>query len=521
MIVKKYCPKCKQRITVSAETRFANIAMQTFTCGHSEAIKTVSAKSFEDFISTDGNRPFKFQIEGALFGIQSNARCLIGDEMGLGKTVQAEMIIWSDELELTPFLVLCKSRLKIQWARENLRWTNKWISQVIESENDFIMPGCKAYILSYDMLWRFKDIETFMKRIKIKCVVIDEVQHIKNTNSKRTNGVRKVCAGIEHIIALSGTPVKNNGLEYFPVLNLLYPNRFPTVENYQVRFLQTYNTGYSIKTGGFREPEKFRDYTKDFIIRRTREEVLPDLPVITRNFMFSELGDAVEEAYKAELKKFQEYYNESGDDSALMRASNILAYMSRMRHLTGLAKIDPTVSYVEDFINDTDRKITIFLHHKDVADALYARLEELQRADPNKWGSGILQLKSGADTTEILDAFKLPQFRILIASTLSSGEGLNMQFCSDCIMMERQWNPANEEQAEARFIRIGQLADRVSGTYMVAVGTIDEFFSTLVEKKRSVCKNVVDFKETDWNESSLMQELAEVLALSGGKKWSF
>jgi len=62
--------------------------------------------------------------------------------------------------------------------------------------------------------------------------------------------------------------------------------------------------------------------------------------------------------------------------------------------------------------------------------------------------------------------------RIMIASTLASSEGLNLQFCSDYGMMERQWNPANEEQAEARFIRIGQKATIVNGTYFIATGTI-------------------------------------------------
>ena len=108
--------------------------------------------------------------------------------------------------------------------------------------------------------------------------------------------------------------------------------------------------------------------------------------------------------------------------------------------------------------------------------------------------------------------------RILIASTLAAGEGINLQACSDCIMVERQWNPANEEQAESRFIRIGQTADSVTATYMIALGTIDEYFTGLVEAKRQVIASTMK-GETMSDESTLMNELADILASKGRKAW--
>jgi SNF2 family DNA or RNA helicase len=88
-------------------------------------------------------------------------------------------------------------------------------------------------------------------------------------------------------------------------------------------------------------------------------------------------------------------------------------------------------------------------------------------------------------------------------------------------MMERQWNPPKEEQAEGRFIRIGQLADSVTATYFTAVGTVDEFFADLVEQKRAIFSATMDGIETKWNESVLIRELAEILAAKGGKKWGW
>ena len=114
-----------------------------------------------------------------------------------------------------------------------------------------------------------------------------------------------------------------------------------------------------------------------------------------------------------------------------------------------------------------------------------------------------------------------PQARVMIASTLASGEGLNLQFCSDCVVMERQWNPANEEQAEARFKRIGSEAAIINATYQVALGTIDEYLADLVESKRQVVHEAYSGvkSETSYTEEGLMKELAEILVTKGMQRW--
>jgi SNF2 family DNA or RNA helicase len=101
--------------------------------------------------------------------------------------------------------------------------------------------------------------------------------------------------------------------------------------------------------------------------------------------------------------------------------------------------------------------------------------------------------------------------RILVASTLAAGEGKNFQFCSDAVLMERQWNPANEEQAEARFTRIGSEADFVGVKYIVARGTFDEVMAKLVEKKRQHVVQSLSGKNVKWTESDFMSELMRLI----------
>ena len=514
MITSKICNVCNKKAILRREFNLQGTLYQDFECGHVQVAQVLSARSFDGFQSLDGKKPFTFQIKGAAWAVNSNGRFLIMDEMGLGKTIQFLMV--ADSLKRTKFLLLCKSSLKVQWSKETYRWCNEALTQIIESEQEFLLPSVKGYIVSYDLLWRFKDIPAFMKRLGVNLVGLDEVQHLKNTDSKRTNCVREVCKHVDYIGALSGTPIKNSAAEFFPILNLLHPEKFPTLMNFQRLWIESYWNGYTTKSGGLKDWNKFHEYTKDFILRRTREEVLPDLPKVSRDFRFSDLGVEVEEAYKDLVKEFQANYNGKIED-------NILAYLSKMRHLTGMAKIQPVVEYTQDFIEETDRKLVIFVHHKDVAFAVLSQLRNLQRQN-SKYGTEILSLTSDMSPEQrdgAVQKFWKSDYRIMVASTLASGEGLNLQCCDACIMMERQWNPANEEQAESRFIRIGQQSNKVDAMYPIAVGTVDEFFAEIIEKKRSICSNTLDGKEYVWDQSSIMKDLADAIALNGGREWGF
>src|SRR5262249_22101315 len=152
-----------------------------------------------------------------------------------------------------------------------------------------------------------------------------------------------------------------------------------------------------------------------------------------------------------------------------------------------------------------------FTHHQDVMDLLAAELREVTNPLLMK---GSL---SADDRHRLTMKFKDDNAsRVMIASTLAAGEGLNLQFCSDSIMMERQWNPANEEQAEARFHRYGQ-QNAVTVNYTICSETIDEYFTEIVEQKRAIVAGALDNKEIQWDQNSLMSDLAMILVTKGKK----
>lgn len=469
-------------------------------------------------------RPYDFQIEGMKFleaGLAVNKGAACFDDMGLGKTIQAGGVL-KFHPEYWPVLWIVKSKLKWQFAKFIVQWMgDEHVPQIIERSADTLIPGLKNYIVGYDMLvpktktskkgkisQQGFDIEKFDKR-GIKTVVLDECQQIKNPDSTRTQMVRKVVKD-RKVLPLSGTPWKNRGSELFPVFNMMDPVRFHSNEGFITRWVDRFWEGNRLREGGIRDPKAFREYTKDICIRRERTEVMKELPLVNRMKLYIQLDPTEQTVYDEEVSEFVKWYNSyvlEGREAELT-GMNILAKMARMRHIVALAKIPQTLEFVDEFVEDTDRKLVIFVHHQDVGMILYDELKKKYDGEEIsilKFTGGM----TGDATNRIQDQFNSAKRCIMVASTLSSGEGLNLQTCADCVMHERQWNPGNEEQAEGRFIRIGQMHDSVSATYAEAEGSIDFHLDGINERKRTHFHATMNKGQMPmWNETAFAKELA-------------
>jgi SNF2 family DNA or RNA helicase len=183
---------------------------------------------------------------------------------------------------------------------------------------------------------------------------------------------------------------------------------------------------------------------------------------------------------------------------------------------------------IEEFLQTTTRKLVVFVHHKDVNTLLQKKLQALEDGDGESLSDSVLSIY-GMDPDKrhaVIQEFKMdPSKRVMIASTLASGEGLNLQFCSDAIILEFEWNSANEYQAETRFTRIGFNAteeneNKVHITRPIAIGTIDEWMVELKETKQGYLDQALDGVDGDYSETALMRELGEKIMALGTKKFS-
>jgi len=551
------CPRCNKKAhEVSHQiSKYAKGRIITLSCGHNLFEKILDKKAWEELGTFRGKKksPRPYQGEAYEFARESGFRCLIADDPGIGKTIETLLPLRLHGDILYPCLIVVKSALKRQYAGEVFTWLDV-IPDIIESsDNDF--AASEVTIITYDMLNRIKarcekeydkECDDIRKELglgqyqripeesaplkkspfagRFQTLILDECQQIRNQSSKRAQCVREIAKDIPHILASSGTPIQNHAGEYFTILNILRPEMFYDYKAYVYNYCDWYEGSMGkMKIGGLRDPIGFKEKTKDFIIRRTKEEVLKDLPKLDRKFVECDFqNQKMKDAYAAAHEEFLEAYNDESSE-----ATHILAKMSKLRHISGLNKVPFCAEFITDFLNDTNKKIVVFTHHLDVADMLTKLIDyeirQMNAEESDLADCLVYSADKNSDQRENIkqDFIKNPRRRVLIGATKSIGEGVDglQDVCEDFIMLERQWNPKVEEQCEARFVRSGSVAQSVSGNYLLTTGTIDEFFTNLLEIKRANVNSALDGKEIEFGEQNLMKELADILARKGSKAW--
>lgn len=508
------CHNCKKKnITEISRLEIGSKNFITWSCSHITVENKIQPVAVGHGRSLkDGRILYPFQNEGVKFLEANNGRGLINDDTGLGKTIQYVAFAGLHQ-ETLPALIVCKATLLYQWQKEFVTGTGKF-AQIMESKSG--MLPASAYIVSYDTLAREPK---WLEKLEYKTVVLDECQAIKSHNAKRTQKVRDACRNRNHIVLLSATPIKNNAGEFFPAMNLLNPGRFSNLRDFIYSHINYVWDGYRHRLGGLRHPQEWKEKNKDIILRRTREEVMPELPKIQRIHKYFPLGKEIESAFNVKLAEMYENLNEDEIETQSLNAtSNLMQYLAQMRHITGFAKVDPAIEYIDEILDaNPTTKITVFTHHIDVADILQAKLELILNIQSLR----IKSEHSPEKRYDVIEAFKKPENHILICPTLSAGEGLNLQFCEHAIILEREWNPANEEQAEGRFPRIGidKSIQSIEVFYPVALESVDEYLAEIVERKRQYIGETLDGKAMSWDQSSIMKEIGFKLLDIGRKRW--
>jgi len=459
------------------------------------------------------SRAMEFQKEGVDFLEQSNFNAALLDEQGLGKTIQILLALRHNKKLLTPTLIVPKASLRLNWINEMVN--NQWCCNpddpldypfVLLDGKSAIIPGFKYYVIPMSLLDRYK---SELSSMNFQLLIVDESQAFSNLNTKRTKALLEIASGIPHHICASGTPILNRASEYFPMLHMIKPDTWYNYASFIRNWIEAeQQPSGAIKLKGiktYRRQEFFRT-TKNYILRRKKREVLKDLPPFQRRFTIVDISDCPQKhAYNRQAKELDDYMNskEYYEENQFQRAGTVLGYLMRMRHLCGVAKSLVAVETTLEFLESTDSedKLIIGCLHDDVLDNLKLGLADYH---PIILGAAMDPI----DRTKKIEEFKRPDRRVCIAKILASGEGLNLQFCHNMIMLERMWNPGKEEQFEGRIDRYGQLEPTIAD-YIVAKNTVDEDFSQFVEDKRQICGNSLDPNFDFEMDQNLMGMLAQ------------
>jgi SNF2 family DNA or RNA helicase len=499
----------------------------------------------------DGRRPYPYQAENGLFFEQNGFRCICADGTGLGKTLSALLPILMNREKMLQLLVFCKTTLKIQFLEEIFSALGIYKIQILTTASDFIDTDAEVWIISYDLAKRKEMLDNLLENCHPQFVILDECQQIKNWDSNRTQSIVKLCAEVPYVLGTSATPISNNLEEFFPMLHICRPERFPNKKLLTQMMHWVTDSNGKVRKGGISPyyEKHWRALTEDIIIRHNREDVAPDLPTVVRQHRYVKIEDkGALDAYVAEMEKYVQAYDgvteNSLDSDTISYAEsrrNLGASLMRLRHLVGDIKIPYAIDFIEEFLNDNpEKKLTVFVHHKSVAEGIMAGVKKLREEGLIDINEPFV-LRGGMNEAVRNDLISKctqnggwpssdPLDRLMIASTQAAGEGINLQLCFDAIMVERQFNPPKEEQPEGRFSRQGEQSRELREkfgiknifiVYLTLMGTLDGWFNNIVEMKRKELKRVhgdKDFYGGLWGDTDeIVTDFMDLIAEQGRK----
>ena len=224
--------------------------------------------------------------------MQCGGRFLLADEMGLGKTIQALALV-SHFPNNFPALVICPSSVRGVWREEAAKWLPPSLIvdfhaevQVVQDGKEELKPGCKLYIMSYDLFTQHQDRWQMAPDKKAwQIIVCDEAHYLKSPDSKRTQALTPLLKAARRCVLLTGTPVLSNAAELFSLLDSLLPGRMPPYQAFCQRYCQekVIYVGHGRRevrrwVGCLRSQELHTFLTSTVMLRRLKCDVLEQLP---------------------------------------------------------------------------------------------------------------------------------------------------------------------------------------------------------------------------------------------------
>ncbi|MEI2755211.1 MAG: DEAD/DEAH box helicase [Chitinophagaceae bacterium] len=348
-------------------------------------------------------------------------------------------------------------------------------------------PG-ELIITSYQLLQR--DADRFASR-KWHTLVLDEAQYIKNFQTKTARAVRSVDS--DWCLALSGTPMENHLGELWSLMRTISPGLLGSWERFRKQFAEPIEKDRDVE-----RLKALSRVVRPFILRRTKKEVLTELPPRMEIVRIAEFSDAERKKYDAaRMAALSELSSNDKGENDQQKRIRVLAWLTRLRQLAchprlvdprwslSSAKLDLFMEIVDELREGEHRALVFsqFVQHLSlIRESLDAAGIKYQYLD----GSTPINKRQDA-----VDAFQNGEGDLFLISLKAGGTGLNLTAADYVIHLDPWWNPAVEDQATDRAHRIGQ--ERAVTVYrLVAKDTIEEQILSLHEDKRELIAGVLD-----------------------------
>ena len=403
---------------------------------------------------------------------------ILADEMGLGKTIQTIAFLLSNKDKKS--IVITPTALIYNWKNELEKFAptlKVGLLHAAKSEREKILDNIDNYDVILTTYTTYKnDIDKY-KNINFDYCIIDEAQNIKNPDAIITKAIKNVNAKVR--FALTGTPIENNLMELWSIFDFIMPG-----------YLYNKSKFKSIFVNNDKNIIELKNLIKPFILRRTKKEVITELPDKIEQKIIIDLEKEHKRAYKGYVNLITRKIKENNQDNI-----TVFSYLTKLRQLClspelmvknyqgKNSKLDVLINIIND---SSDEKILVFSQFTKVLEVIGKRLNE-----ENISYSYLDGKTSAKDRVKLVEEFNTNNNKVFLISLKAGGTGLNLTSANIVVHFDPWWNPAVEDQASDRAHRIGQ-KNVVNVIKLIAKDTAEERVINLQETKKELIEDVIN-----------------------------
>jgi SNF2 family DNA or RNA helicase len=432
----------------------------------------------------------------------------LADDMGLGKTVQALAQILSMAAR-GPSLVVAPTSVCLNWESETAKFAPTLnVIMFGGSRREETIKRLKPFdlvICSYGLLQQEGEL---LASVDWQAIVLDEAQAIKNMATKRSQAAMELNGAFKMVA--TGTPIENHLGELWNVFRFINPGLLGSLKQFNVRFASPIEKSQDKKARA-----RLKKLIQPFILRRTKNQVLEELPSRTEITIKVEMGEEESSLYEALRRSALD--NLAGIGKVEEKGETyvkILAEIMRLRRACcnprlilpespiPSAKLDAFAEIIGELRENRHKALVFsqFVSHLEIirrfVERAGIRYQYLDGSTPPK------------ERKQRMEAFQSGDGDLFLISLKAGGVGLNLTAADYVIHMDPWWNPAVEDQASDRAHRIGQQRP-VTIYRLVAKGTIEEKIVGLHQHKRGLADSLLD--ESDISGKISAEELLALL----------
>lgn len=432
------------------------------------------------------------------------AGALLADDMGLGKTIQAIALLLS-RAKAGPQLVVMPAAVLFNWSDELQRFAPGLKIKMLQQADDRrkLVDEARAgdvILTTYGIL--SAEIEALSSR-EWTTVVLDEAHNIKNRDTKTSKAAMQLKSSAR--VLLTGTPLQNNLGEIWNLFEFANPGLLGSSQSFAERFI------IPIERNKDRNCQRLlKRLISPFILRRTKAEVLDELPEKTEVTLRVELSEAERTLYES-LRETASQRLETGEINPI----EALAELMKLRQAACAAElVNPKLKLESSKINAFLKLADTLIEggHRALVFSQFTSYLAILRKELDKKKIKYLYLDGATPAGQrqkLVDAFQKGEMPLFLISLKAGGTGLNLTAADYVAILDPWWNPAIESQASDRTYRIGQ-ENPVTIYRLIAENTIEEKIIRLHETKKSLADALLE--GSDMSNRLSREEILKLLA---------